>query len=152
MFFLVGCVSISMEDQQQEYVIKTKYTKGKAFNKSLDWLAVTFKSSKAVIERKDRKNGRIIGNGIVKWRKMGLTHQATSFSLIIDLKNYKARLSFVNIKYRNGLKNLDGTPAEYESINYQHELDEVMPHLEKLIDDYEAYMKGNTYKNLKSDW
>jgi len=77
------------------------------------WIAETFKSSKSVIELDDKANGNIIGNGVLDditcgQTCMGKPHDV-SFTMKVDIKDEKFRLSFSNIVDWAGTTN-EGVP------------------------------------------
>lgn len=61
------------------------------FEQSLQWLAGTFKSSKAVIEYQNKQEGKIIGNVLLSCGMMGKVFA----KLTIEIKNFKVRLTCV---------------------------------------------------------
>ncbi len=74
--------------------------KDQLFDKTLAWMAETFVSSKAVIELKDKENGKIIGNGVTSIFN-GLITFDVSYTLIIDIKNNKIRMTFKNLQAKD---------------------------------------------------
>lgn len=69
------------------------------YEKSKMWMAVTFKSSKAVIEYDNKEEGTIIGNGMIQRPQSAVNIMGTGnvlFTLREDMKDEKARLSFDN--------------------------------------------------------
>lgn len=84
-----------------EFVSENNLSKNDIYNGTLLWLAETFKSSKSVIELKDKELGKIIGNIALDLNidRLGIwpVYQTYEFSLKIDIKDNKYRLTFTNV-------------------------------------------------------
>ena len=79
-------------------VVKHNKTKEEAFELSKIWLANSFNDSKAVIEYANKKDGTIVGKGILKNVDYGMMiFSDTRFTLKIDIKDNKSRLSLTNM-------------------------------------------------------
>jgi len=107
---LTACASMTPaapEDQELQAVIEVPgQSKDQLFARTLAWMAESFVSSKAVIELQDKENGRIIGHGRTSFSSMGLVEIPCDYTLIVDVKDEKLRLTFNNFigqwgKYRN---------------------------------------------------
>ena len=94
-FLLISNVAFSDELQYQK-LIETKLAKDDGYSATLKWFAVTFKSAKAVIQVSDKESGLISGNGAIP--NVGFFNAFTlNFTLTIDLKDDKARMTFTQI-------------------------------------------------------
>jgi len=112
----VGCVSLTPEELRKKpfvYVYDVTLKKDLLFNKSLEWLAISYKSAKAVIELQDKPAGKIIGRGnsSVYYR---LDDRKFSYLIQIDVKDNRARIMFSQLEaigatYGEGR----GAPLEY---------------------------------------
>jgi len=95
------------EDTELQAVIEVPaQSKDQLFARTLAWMAESFVSSKAVIELQDKENGKIIGHGRTSFSSMGLVEIPCDYTLIVDVKDEKVRLTFNNFvgqwgKYRN---------------------------------------------------
>ncbi len=77
-------------------VIEVQKPKEELYSISMNWMAKTFKSAKAVIEYQDKEEGKIIGKGMMVV-KYGLGIPAdTFFTLTIETKDNKLRISVEN--------------------------------------------------------
>ena len=99
-----GCAgSQPMPDHPIDSVFEAPgFTKEQIYNGAKIWIAENFKSSKAVLELEDKENGVIIGNGIVPYPCSGFSCLGSEgwkvpFTMRIDIKDYKFRLTFSNI-------------------------------------------------------
>lgn len=103
-FSLTGCVSVPMEGEYEYVEIIESPGNGKdvLFDKSLKWLAETFKSSKAVIEYQNKDSGEIIGNGSLRVAYTAFGSMNTYFTLLIETKDGKLRMTFKNMRYDQG--------------------------------------------------
>jgi hypothetical protein len=99
--FLSGCAAampVKQEDMTYQKVIELpKQSKQQIFEKSKQWIASTFKSSKAVLEYDNKDEGVIIGNGSMD-RPISAINitggSLISFNMREDIKDNKARLTF----------------------------------------------------------
>lgn len=104
MLVCAGCAAatpVKQEDMTYQKVIDLpKQSKDAVFEKSKQWIAVTFKSAKAVIEYDSKSEGVIIGNGSMK-RPISAVHISgdgtISYTMREDIKDGKARLLFDNL-------------------------------------------------------
>src|SRR5699024_5708796 len=66
------------------------------------WIAENFQSAKRVIELDSQEDGLIIGNGRIDYPCNGIncmgTADTASFTMRVDIKDERFRLSFTNIK------------------------------------------------------
>ena len=90
-----GCATMGpVADTSVVKIVEFDKAKDQAFDLSMRWLAETFKSAKSVIEYSDKAVGTINGKGIVSVPgELGIPVDV-SFSLIVDVKDGKARLTF----------------------------------------------------------
>jgi len=96
---LIGCTTMQADQSQVEKIDEIKQFDGLSqddlYIKSLNWAARTFNSANAVIQLKDKDAGQIICRG---YDSIGfIYHRYYSFTMIIDLKDEKARVRFENI-------------------------------------------------------
>lgn len=96
----LGCMHIpkyhpvSKEDLVIQKVVNIPgFTKNQIFEQSKIWIAMNFKSAKAVIEYENKEQGTLIGNGILPnvW--------SLCFTMKIDIKDEKLKVSFINLGY-----------------------------------------------------
>jgi len=79
-----------------ERIVEVQKSKNEIFVASMDWIAKTFVSAKAVIEYQDKEAGKIVGHGyaLVNY---GLIPTDTYYTLTIDTKDGKARISIQGV-------------------------------------------------------
>ena len=65
------------------------------FDRTVEWLAKTFVDSREVIELKDRERGKIIGNGIVKFKDV-VNISNCKYMVTIDIQKGRFRITFSN--------------------------------------------------------
>lgn len=81
----------------------SSYTRDQIFIASKIWIAQNFKSAKAVIEYESKEEGTIIGNGLITYPCkgtfdcLGKADWKVSFTMRIDIKDGKFRLTFSNV-------------------------------------------------------
>jgi len=101
---VAGCATIEKAHETEISYVENipSQTKEKIFNGAKVWIAQTFRSAKAVIEYENEKEGVLIGNGsesypcFVGCGNKGST--SVSYTMRIDIKDQKVKLSFFNIK------------------------------------------------------
>ena len=105
--FFMGCmppklaVPLTKEQMSHQIIFNTDKSKDEVFDVSLEWMAKTFVSSKAVIEYKDKPSGKIIGKGYLTMilDAMGMSVPIQyHFTLSIEIKEGRYRLLFENFK------------------------------------------------------
>jgi hypothetical protein len=93
----------------QEIIVLPGQTKLQIFEKSKQWIAKAFGSSKEVIKYENLQEGRIIGKGVVDYigaiqgsifGKREFIYLAR-FTITVDVKDGKSRVSFDQITGRN---------------------------------------------------
>lgn len=144
--FLVSCVTFApVEDLTKKYVIDIPgMKKDKIYDKSLEWIALNFKSAKAVIELQDKGSGKIIGNISFKIVYTGAYSVAAPATvqgkITIEIKDNKARiiLTALNTIFPGGERPI--TDFEYEP---------TIKELEKIRIRYTEYM---TTTKKSEDW
>lgn len=74
-----------------------KFEKSQIFNRSEEWVALTFNSGKSVIQVKNNETGRIIGRGVITVQKNRMSaFESYKFTMIIDSKDGKSKVRFYN--------------------------------------------------------
>ncbi len=97
-----GCVQYKKVDnpellKYQKVQEIEELSKDDIYHKTLEWMAKTFKSSKAVIEHKDKETGTIIGNSRVTLQQFPVT--TITYTITINCKDNKYRMTFENFYY-----------------------------------------------------
>ena len=90
------------------------YSKEQIFNGAKIWISENFRSAKAVLEYENKETGTIIGNGITSypcqgWSCLGTSDWKVSFTMRVDIKDQKFRLTFTNL--RLSWPSVPGRPA-----------------------------------------
>lgn len=134
---LVSCVHqkiVPVEDRQVQVVHEVDLTKDQIFDKTLEWMALTFNDSKAVIELKDRENGKIIGKGISRFGIMGSTH---SYVVIVDIKEKKYRATFKDFIVSQSGSEINGPPFLEQVLEKMKYLESSLAlHIKKAKEDW----------------
>lgn len=148
-FGLSGCQP-KVPSSQLVYseVIKHNKNQDDSFELSKIWLANTFNDSKAVVEYTNKKNGTIIGKGILTNVDYGMMVVCdTRFTLKIDVKDKKSRLSFQNMVI---IPSASTGVKRYNMWNMD-QLQHFNIRAKELINDYNNNINGLNI-NSKSDW
>lgn len=103
-----------MPDASFQKVIElSNFSKLQIFEKSKQWMALTFVSAKKVIEYEDRIEGKIIGNGLSTISYVPVVHSAmlgnltfpveydVRYSIVEDIKDGKAKITISNFQLFN---------------------------------------------------
>ena len=91
--FFVSCVTVPLEQlRQQDIIVLKGMSKKQIFDKSLQWIASTFNSGKSVLEYKDEKSGKIIGN-ITTTSTVFLNNSIYHSTMTIDIKEGRVRFT-----------------------------------------------------------
>lgn len=143
----IGCVTAPIQDRSYQEVIQIDtMKKNKIYDKSLQWAALGFKSSKAVLQYQDKDEGKIIGQYVVL-----NGHCTIDCTMQIDIKDFKARLSFSSATQqqcaRGGIYGGGTTAWAVES--YAAGL--VMDSFKELTRSYQSYIL-NTGASKSDDW
>ena len=116
--FFMGCmppklaVPLTKEQMSHQIIFNTDKSKDEVFDVSLEWMAKTFVSSKAVIEHKDKPSGKIIGKGYITMitQVPGMSVPIEyHFTLSIEVKEDRYRLYFENFRDEMYSDSLEGT-------------------------------------------
>ena len=104
MLILSSCMPVfvsSLEQDKQLTYIKEmpNFTKEQLYKKALNWVAINFNSANAVIQLKDEEQGRLVCKGSGSFYYM-MWDRHFDYTLIIDTKDSKIRLSFEHITSR----------------------------------------------------
>ena len=111
-------------------------TKDILFEKSLKWMAQAFNSSSDVIQYKDKTNGEIIGKGSILV-SYTYTPVKTNFTLLIEIKDEKVRITFKDIGFDN-----------WVPFNNSDQLNKFKSATSNIIYTYEKNLKNDVDK----DW
>src|SRR3989344_1800153 len=105
-FLIVSAISLNVlavEQFQVELVKDVPLERIRIYDQTTIWMAENFKSSKAVIELKDKELGVIIGNATIsanismtKW--LPAVYNIFSFKMKIEMKDNKFRMTFSDVK------------------------------------------------------
>jgi Domain of unknown function (DUF4468) with TBP-like fold len=111
MLFLVAAIATSgcatpefatNEEMKHEFIVALPgMKKEELFEKTLKWIALNFRSAKAVVEYQDKETGSVIGNGSTKVTLDGLFTPYTAdllFTMNVDIRDEKARVRFLNLE------------------------------------------------------
>jgi hypothetical protein len=158
---LSGCASmhrVAETDRSFERIVEVAgYSKDQIYSSSKMWVAGNFKSAKSVMEYDNKEEGVIIGNGVIAYpcsgglSCMGTANWKVPFTMRIDIKDQKFRITFSNIKlfwppsYTAGVYD-----AGYDGpVKTQRAMNAIKPALLRFGDEIVASMNNN---KSKSDW
>ena len=149
LFGLSGCQPKVPSDQLvYSEVVKHNKNKDDAFELSKIWLANSFNDSKAVIEYSNKEDGTIVGKGIFRNVDYGMLFIAnTRFTLKIDIKDNKSRLSFKSMLI---IPNTSTGVKRFNMWNMD-QLEHFKIKAKELVADYNKEINGLNI-NSKSDW
>lgn len=139
-------VVVPIEDRSMEKVREINLTKDEIYDSALEWIAQTFVDSKAVIELKDKDNGKIIGKGMTSFtssNRLASSNIPCRFTLIVEAKDNKYRTTYNNFVGMWG--QLSDMPLPLDQNPY---IDDVKAKL-SLMDDglYFYLIKSKSNKN-----
>lgn len=137
--FIVVLPASAVDAFSVEIIRPASLPKGNLFDQTVLWMAENFRSSKEVIELKDRELGTIIGNGAIDMN-IGLsfipTNVPVTFKLRIDVKDNKYRMTFSNVKMV-----FDGNAKPIEDTNRASNEPKVRERFELMANSLDAYLK-----------
>jgi hypothetical protein len=139
---VLGCVSTEKvvdPNAESEKVFDIELSKDEIYDSSLQFIAENFRSAKSVLEYQDRNAGRIIGNGSTNISD-GLMDRPATFTMTIDIRDNRYRITFRNLQYQ------PGTQLPWGSIEYKVPYDNMVRNLNSLADRLHSYLlnsKGN---------
>lgn len=146
-FSLVGCASFQQTDPSLLKSLNYVYdfpgrTSAQIFDTSLAWVATTYNSANSVVQLKDRENGQIIGKGVGTVNYM-VYDRDFSYTLRIDTKDNKARISFTNLMPQNhiGANPLSGAIVNVAGLDvtYKEQFDLAKGYFDTVAKSYWNY-------------
>ena len=136
--FVVALPASAGEAFSVEIIRPASLQKGTLFDQTILWMAENFRSSKEVIELKDKELGTIIGNGAMDMN-IGLSflpsNVPVTFKLRIDIKDNKYRMTFSNVKMV-----FDGNAKPIEDTNRASNEPKVRERFEQMANSLDAYL------------
>ena len=150
--FVVGCVLslnvFAAEPFQVELIREVPLAKNNIYDQTVIWMAESFKSSKAVVEIKDKELGVIVGNAsvnanisIAKW--LPPVYNLFTFKIKIEIKDGKFRMTFSNVKMVT-----DGFEKPIEDTNRASNEKILTAEFHKIADSLVTYLS----QPKKTDW
>lgn len=137
---LLALPSSAADEFAVEIVRPAPLKKDDLFTQTLLWMAESFRSSKEVIDLKDKELGTIIGNGAVDIN-VGLlpflppVNAPVTFKVRIDVKDNRYRMAFSQVKIA-----FDGHPKPIEDTNRESNEPRVREHFEQMANSLDAYL------------
>lgn len=132
-------------------------TKDELFASSRQWIAETFRSSKAVIDLEDKTEGVIVGNAAIPYPKAGcaglycavIADWQVRFKVRIDVKDDRFRVTFSDLElFAPASYGSFATPATRRPMIYAQEIGLARPELIALASSLAGYTsKVKTDKN-----
>jgi len=93
--FFLSCATATIEQRQDKEVVDLpNMNKEQIFNKSIQWIATSFKSANAIIQYKDIKEGSIICKVTTTTNANLMTYYFHT-TMTIDIKDNKSRFTFL---------------------------------------------------------
>ena len=157
---LSGCAGmqpVAEADRTFDRIVEVPgHSRDQIYSSTKIWIAENFKSAKSVIELDSKEDGMIIGNGIIQYPCSRMDCLAKSdwtvpFTMRVDMKDQKLRISFSNIKlswpatYNSGIS----SPAYDGPVNSQGDMNLIKPALLKFGDEMLASINSN---KINSNW
>ena len=125
-------------------------SKKQIFDSSKIWLAKTFQSSNDVVQYEDLSTGTIIGKGNMKYpctntfKCMAFANQIILFTLTIDTKDNKARLTFNDLRS----KSIKPTPNSFvkhgAELQIYTDQENIVEGIQKVISEYADEIKKSS--------
>lgn len=134
-----------IEERSLQKVHEIKLSKNEIYDRALEWMAQTFVDSKAVIELKDKENGKIIGKGMSSFNVdsgLILVPIPCRFTLILEAKDNKYRTTYDNFTGMWGKYHNEPIPLKHKP--HIDSIKNVMIELDKSLYDYLNKAKSNS--------
>ena len=116
-------------------VKRASMDKSAIFDGAVLWMAENFKSSKEVIDMKDKDIGVIVGNGVVDVKIGWMVKNPFSFKLKLDVKDKKYRMTFKDVQMV-----LDGYEKPIENTNRKSTEPKVKEKFEVMAESLNSYL------------
>lgn len=147
---LPGCFAMTKPaptvPEQELTLIKTHDTaldKNTIFNKSLEWIAISFPGFTQSIEMKNKDSGRIVGKGLTEFYN-GHNPVSCRFSILVEVKDKKYRVTYSKF---TGLWGHDRNMPR--SLWHPNHIGQVKANLESLDKKLYEFISG---VHADSDW
>ncbi len=96
-----GCVDLSMARRQNldagegkyEYVEEHGTSKDSAYDKTIEWIALNYKSANSVIQLQDKSNGKIVVKAVEPFLNVDRTSYC-DYTVAITIKDQKMKFNF----------------------------------------------------------
>lgn len=124
--------------------------KNSLYSASKQWVATNFKSANSVIQMDDKEEGVLIGKGTIdypctgnSWQCGGLSGAFIKFTLKIETKDNKVRITFSDITHYDPNVIIDKKPFETQvkQLTKYDNLTAVRNKFDEIIKDYEMSIK-----------
>jgi hypothetical protein len=141
---LLGCAGQQQapaKEQNYQKVFEVDLSKHEIYEKTLQWMAESFVSSKAVIEYKNEEEGIIIGNGAVEMHVAAIYKGLVGYTLKIEIKDKKYRVTTCCFR------KADSTTIHPDHYTKRSTVEYAQTRIEMHVDDLYDYLK----KEKKSD-
>jgi hypothetical protein len=136
----VGCAKCVQHEKWAENFFNVPgTTKGQIFEGVKKWIATNFRSTKAVLQYENQKEGVILGNDVILNVKR---HWDVGFTMRVDVKAESFRISFHNLYWK-------GKGGEVPFCK-QKEYDAVQPILSRYGPELYTYL--NTGIEVEKSW
>jgi hypothetical protein len=138
-FAFAGCASSEeVIDPSAEIskIYDVELSKDEIYDGSLQFIAENFTSAKSVIEYQDRNSGRIIGNGSTPISD-GFMDRPATFTMVIDIKDNRYRISFRSLQYQ------PGTALPWGPIKSRTPYNNMVVELNSLADRLHTYLSSS---------
>ena len=96
LLLLAACANLQVvptEERQLQKVNEINLSKNEIFDKTLEWMALSFNDFTIVIELKDKENGKIIGKGITNFTNV-IVSIPCRYTMIVEIKDNKYRTTY----------------------------------------------------------
>ena len=146
-----GCnkfVKASEHERMIRQVFTIQLSRDMIFDRALEWCAKKYGSINDVIIVKDREKGKIISKGTGKYSEYldFLVDRQFGYTLIIEIKENRYRVTFDNFIVNYNERDLRSNPAEY-----QFEIDKIKVQLEKLSENLRDYISRGVSGEMKKE-
>ncbi len=145
LFVMISGILYALPESEREVVAvfdAPGLTKTQLFERTLEWMALSFGAAQEVIQYKDKDAGKIIGKGITSYGSW-LETVDCRYTIVIEMKDNKVRMSFNNF-----FTKLGAYAGEMRSLSNDDNFDTVKGKCNAISENLKTYLS----KKQSSEW
>lgn len=158
--FVAGVATISFAAKEplqevSQVVELPDLSQKQIFDSSKIWVAKTFKSANSVIQYEDSATGTIIGKGNMPypcsnaWKCLAFSNQIVLFTLKIDTKDNKARVTFNDLRTKSTQPSTNTFVKAGQELPIYTDKEGIAEGIKAVISEYEVEIRKN---QSDADW